>query len=230
MKDYLSDRQQQVLVNGVSSSPVSVLSGVPQGSVLAPLLFLIFINDLPIGLKCTVRLYADDCIIYHPVKCAEDVDVMQTDLDRIVTWCTEWQMKLNISKCYRVQFTNKKNKVHSSLSLQNSKIQTVDTVKYLGVTLTETLDWTTHIDTIISKAYRLLYFFQRNFKDAPQALKETLYFTNIRPVLEYACTTWDPSTAILQEKLERVQRRASRFVTGNYNFNVRSSEIINSLR
>lgn len=163
------------------------------------------------------------------MKRAEDVDVLQTDLDRIITWCTKWQMKLNISKCYHVQFTNKKNKVNCSLSLHNCKIQTVDTVKYLGVTLTDALDWTIHINAITSKAYRLLYFFQRNFKDAPQRLKETLYFTNIKPVLEYACTAWDPSTGILQDKLERVQKRAARFVTSNYNFNIRSSQIINSL-
>lgn len=108
IKDYLSGRKQCVVINGVSSSTADVLSGVPQGSVLGPLLFLIFINDFPLGLKSTVRLYADDCVLYCPVKCFDDTTVLQSDLDKIVSWCAQWQMSLNLTKCFHVQFNNKK--------------------------------------------------------------------------------------------------------------------------
>lgn len=88
-------------------------------------------------------------------------------------------------------------------------LQTADTVKYHGVALTNTSDWLIHIDAITSKAYHLLYFFESNFKDAPKTLKGALYFTNKKPVLQYACTASDPSTEIMQEKLERVRKRAA---------------------
>lgn len=193
--------------------------------MLGPLLFLIFINDLSDGLISNVRLYADDCVVYHPVQCAEDASVLQSDLEKICSWCDKWKMNLNIAKCYHVQFTNKKNKVSSSYFLNNVLVQCVNEVKYLGVTLTATLDWTSHIDKTCAKACRLLHFFQRNFKCAPKALKETLYLTNIRPIVQYACAAWDPFTIVLEDKLERVQKRAVRFVTGKYDYQIRSSQI-----
>lgn len=138
-------------------------------------------------------------------------------------------MDLNVAKCYHVQFTNKRKKVPSSYSLNNVLVQCVDEVKYLGVTLTAVLDWTSHIDITSAKACRLLHLFQRNFKYAPKPLKETLYLTNIRPMLEYACAAWDPFTKVLEDKLERVQKRAARFVTGIYDYKIRGSQIRENL-
>lgn len=123
----------------------------------------------------------------------------------------------------------KKKVVSRSYYLNSCAVQKVDQVKYLGVTFTATLDWTSHVDLITAKASRLIHFFQRNFSDAPQTLKETLYITNVRPILEYACVSWDPFTNVLKEKLERVQKRAARFVTGNYDFRIRSSGILQAL-
>lgn len=229
IKDYLHMREQRVVVNGASSSPVEVLSGVPQGSVLGPLLFLIFINDMPADLKCTVRLYADDCVLYLPVTCINDAKILQTDLDAVTSWCDKWKMSLNIKKCYHVKFTNKINKLVTSYRINETALQMCDKVRYLGVTFSSTMNWSAHVDTVAAKASRMLYFFQRNFKHAPTGLKETLYTTNIRPVLEYACQSWDPFTNKNIDKLERVQKRAARFVTANYDFTVRSSSIVDGL-
>lgn len=229
IKDYLHMREQRVVVNGASSSPVEVLSGVPQGSVLGPLLFLIFINDMPADLKSTVRLYADDCVIYLPVTCINDAKILQADLDAVTSWCDKWKMSLNIKKCYHVKFTNKINKLVTAYRINETALQMCDEVRYLGVTFSSTMNWSAHVDAVVAKASRMLYFFQRNFKHAPTGLKETLYVTNIRPVLEYACQSWDPFTNKNIDKLERVQKRASRFVTANYDFTVRSSSIVDGL-
>lgn len=118
-----------------------------------------------------------------------------------------------------------KEKFPSSYCLNNIALSTAKDVQYLGVTFSETLDWTNHVNSISAKAYRLLHFFRRNFKHSPSSLKATLYLTNIRPILEYACVIWDPYTINLTEKIERVQKQAARFVTGNYNFTTRGSRI-----
>lgn len=229
LKQYLIAREQRVVIGGTSSSPVEVLSGVPQGSVLGPLLFLVFVNDLPNGIRSNIRLYADDCVLYCPVKSVGDSRVLQADLFRVSDWCVQWKMNLNIAKCYHVTFTNKKKPLQCSYLLNNNVLQNVQQIKYLGVTLNSKLDWIDHIHATAAKASRLLYFFQRNFKHSPQSLKETLYFTNIRPILEYACAVWDPHTEVLKQQLERVQKRAARFVTGNFNFDIRSSVIRDNL-
>lgn len=138
-------------------------------------------------------------------------------------------MTLNTSKCYLMQFTNKKKKIWGNYNLNQSVLQTKDRVKYLGITFTAKLDWTAHVDGITARASCVFNLFKRNFKHTTPRLKETLYFTNVRPILEYGCVCWDPFTNILKDKLERVQKRAARFVTGNYNFKVRGSELREAL-
>uniref|UniRef100_A0A6G5A9M6 Reverse transcriptase domain-containing protein n=1 Tax=Rhipicephalus microplus TaxID=6941 RepID=A0A6G5A9M6_RHIMP len=107
LEAYLLDRNQRVILHGVRSSDVSVLSGVPQASVLGPLLFLIFINDLTEHLSCRVRLYADDCCIYREVSSESDSQLLQNDLNKIMSWCSTWNMTLNLSKCNLLRFTTK---------------------------------------------------------------------------------------------------------------------------
>ena len=96
---FLSGRSQQVALNGVLSSPVEVTSGVPQGSVLGPILFLVYINDIAAGIQSNLQLFADDCILYKPINCPEDHTVLQQDLNTLTDWATLWQMEFNIRKC-----------------------------------------------------------------------------------------------------------------------------------
>lgn len=218
IKNYLSERTQHVMINGIRSTGITVTSGVPQGSVLGPLLFLIYINDIVQGLQCNVRLYADDCVIYRNIINERDIISLQIDLNTIQTWCSTWCMSLNGAKCQFISFTRKRLPVRSEYHLDDISLERVQHYKYLGVYFSENLSWTRHIEHVTLKASRMLNLIRRNFHQAPRSVKEQLYNTNVRPILEYACAAWDPDTFCLVNKLERIQNRAARFVSGNYNF------------
>ena len=100
---WLSERSQKVVLDGQASDPVPVLSGVPQGSVLGPVLFLIFINDLLDNIRSSVRLFADDCVLYRNIKSPIDMQILQDDLNSLAQWVTDWQMKFNVAKCHSMR-------------------------------------------------------------------------------------------------------------------------------
>ena len=102
---WLSGRFQEVVLDGQASDPVPVLSGVPQGSVLGPVLFLIFINDLPENIRSSVRLFADDCVLYRNIESPTDCQILQDDLNRLAQWEADWQMKFNVAKCHSMRVT-----------------------------------------------------------------------------------------------------------------------------
>src|SRR5271170_5517985 len=106
---FLSDRTQKVVIDGLASDSVQVSSGVPQGSVLGPLLFLIYINDLPDKIKSKCRLFADDSLIYRKILTELDYLKLQQDLDKVFDWCKKWHMKLNLDKCEHMQVSSKRN-------------------------------------------------------------------------------------------------------------------------
>ena len=102
---WLSERSQKVMLDGLASDPVPVLSGVPQGSVLGPVLFLIFINDLPENIRSSVRLFADDCFLYRNIESPMACQTLQDDLNSLAQWETDWQMKFNVAKCHSMRVT-----------------------------------------------------------------------------------------------------------------------------
>ena len=100
IQSFLTNRTQKVVVDGVCSSPCNVTSGVPQGSVLDPVLFLIYINDITTNIHSQLRLFADDCLVHHPINSPEDHKIFQDDLDKLtILWADIWQMKFNVKKC-----------------------------------------------------------------------------------------------------------------------------------
>lgn len=215
---YLENRTQRVVLHGCQSDAVSVSSGVPQGSVLGPLLFLVFINDIVADLNCKVRLYADDCVIYHRITSLHDTCHLQNDLHSIQRWCKKWKMTLNAMKCQHITFSRSRKPILSKYVLDNVPLNTVTDFKYLGIYFSSNLSWKRQVEHVCSSASRTLNFLRRNFRAAPPKLKELLYFTHVRSIMEYACAAWDPQLAYLCEMLERVQNRAARFATGDYNF------------
>lgn len=216
--NYLSDRKQSVLINGVKSSNIDVTSGVPQGSVLGPLLFLIFINDITHSITSRIRLYADDCVVYREVNCRRDSTFLQEDISKIQNWCIKWNMSFNLGKCYHLRFTRKQNIYESTYFLDGQPLSVVREAKYLGIVFSDNLRWDRHVDFVAARASRMLCFLCRNFRKVPSKLKQTLYFTYVRPIIEYACELWDPYRLIHVNKLEKIQNRAARFVSNNYNF------------
>merc|ERR1711923_386122 len=105
IRSFLTDRSQRVVVDGHTSDEKPVLSGVPQGSVLGPILFLIFINDISDSIDSFLRLFADDCLLYREIKTREDQDMLQKDLDTLVKWAKKWGMEFNIKKCNILSIT-----------------------------------------------------------------------------------------------------------------------------
>ena len=143
ISSWLSGHSQQVVLDGQASDPVPVLSGVPQGSVLGPILFLIFINDLPDNIKSSVRLFADDCVLYRNVHSLQDCLILQEDLDSLGLWEANWQMKFNVAKCHSMRVTlhySHKQIIHD-YTLHQQALENVQSAKYLGITITENMDW-----------------------------------------------------------------------------------------
>lgn len=163
-----------------------------------------------------MRMFADDCIIYREITAENDVLQIQSDLDKIQAWCEKWEMKLNLDKTVCMKFTRKKITSRLSYTINNTALSPVTEYKYLGVYFTPSLCWHRQVDYTVAKASRALGFLRRNTRDFPQAVKALLYKSNVRSVLEYACTVWDPSTVTDKQKLERVQNLAVRYVLGTH--------------
>jgi hypothetical protein len=217
IRDFLHSRTQRVLVDGQMSLETDVTSGVPQGSVLGPLLFLIFINDLPECVSSsTTRLFADDSILYHRISSQADSLKLQKDLDALQEWERRWLMRFNATKCQVLQVTNKRHPLPAAYTVHGEVLEVVSSAKYLGVHLDSHLDFNTHINAITRKANGTRAFLQRNLSHCNQQIKATAYNTYVRPTVEFASAAWDPHTKGNINKIERVQRSAARFVVGDY--------------
>ena len=216
---FLNQRQQQVALEDNLSPPTDVVSGVPQGTVLGPLLFLTFINDLPDCVKLsTPKLFADDCLLFKRITSTTDSLQLQQDLAELEKWEETWQMKFNPSKCTAIRIAPSKTAavIPSLYSLHGQTLETTPSSKYLGVTINENLSWKKHIDQTVNKGNRTVGFLRRNLRECTTDVKAATYKTMVRPVLEYASTVWDPTCQQDIAALEQVQRRAARFVTNNY--------------
>lgn len=229
IKEYLSNRKQRVVLDGEKSQDMNVTSGVPQGSVLGPLLFFIYMNDVTAGITSSMRLFADDCVLYRIVKNQDDCELLQHDLNRFSEWCMKWGMSINSDKTVCMRFTKKKNAHSYTYVLKGKDITFVNEHKYLGIFFTSNLSWSRQIRYVCSRASRGLGFLRRNTKQFPLDTKALLYKTYIRPILEYACTVWDPWTAIDTERLERIQNLSVRFVCNDYSRNFSVSQAKSSL-
>lgn len=225
-KDFLSDRSQVVILNNASSHPSKVLSGVPQGSVLGPLFFLLYINDLPGHVSSKVKLYADDTLLYRVINTPNDAVILQQDLDSLSQWAHQWQMIFNASKCLHLTITRKSSPIQSKYFISNHAIQQVTSAKYLGITITNSLSWSEHITNITNKANSTRAFLQRNLNHCQIAVKSACYNTYVRPILEYASTIWSPYLSCDINRVEMVQRRSARFV---YNDFLRTSSVTSML-
>ena len=157
---FLCYRQQRVVVNplnGVKSDWGPVLSGVPQGTVLGPLLFYLHINVITADIESEISLFAVECVCYRIIKDKEDTLKLQRDIDRLENWARKWGMRFQPVKCNMIQLTRKHlNKIQASYTLEGAVLENVDTIKYLGVTITNDLKWNTHVSNICTKANKTL--------------------------------------------------------------------------
>lgn len=214
IKDFLEQRKQRVVVNGTCSGWRSITSGIPQGSVLGPILFLIFINDLPKVVKCLIKLFADDAKLYQVIRSEQDQEMLQNDIENASNWASLWKMFFNNKKCKHLQIGNKiyESKYFMPLEGGNTDIQKVKTEKDLGVTVDNKLTFRQHIANKVSTANRNLGIIFRTFTFLDQEMFLSLYKALVRPHLEYASIVWSPMYKKDRISLENVQRRATRLV------------------
>ena len=210
IKDFLRNRTQQVILNGQKSSSIPVTSGVPQGSVLGPLLFTMFVNDIPSVVLSPTFMFADDTKIFHFIRNRDDHATLQNDLNLLYDWSVRWQLKFNISKCKHVHF----GPVHQfgSYYLNGIEIDSVESQKDLGILFDHQLKFHLHTTDVAAKANRLLGLIRRCFDHLNSDMLVKLFVTVVRPTLEYCNSVWGPSLVLDQRKIERVQRRATRLL------------------
>ena len=208
IEEWLKDRKQRVCLNGVGSSWRAVSSGVPQGSALGPLLFLIFINDLGLDMGSMLMLFADDAKLGRVVNNEEDANCLQNDLDSAVGWTRVWQMLFNPEKCV-VMYIGVKNN-HFSYYIDGKKLRQVKTEKDLGVTLSNDLKVANQCVQACNAANRALGMISRTiqFRDSKTLLQ--LYKSLVRPCLEYCSPKWSPYYVKDRQLIEKVQRRSTK--------------------
>ena len=209
IQSFLSERSQPVIVDGSVSDKAPVVSGVPQGTVLGPLLFLLFISDLLNCVKAKTRLFANDCIIYQDKRCSNDCLQLQDDLNRLAYREEKWGMCFHPENSSVLRVTRSRWPVLHDYSLKGQILQAESHLKYLVVDLTASLTWNTHIDRVVKKGNSMLGFLQRNLQINNQDTKPSAYFTLVCPNLEYCSTVWSPYTSQAKHKIEMVQRRSA---------------------
>ena len=218
IRDFLVGRRQRVSVNGSVSDWAAVKSGVPQGSVLGPVLFVAFINDLPGAVSSMCAMYADDTKVHGPVNNSEDGDKLQKDLDALVDWADTWQLRFNADKC-KVLHMGKNNeqrcykmRKHGSsdrVTLEKSEIE-----RDLGVQVDKDLRFSQHIETQVNKANRLLGLIRRSYEHLDAESMQLLFVALVRPHLEFGNVVWSPRLEKDKKLVEGVQRRATKIIPG----------------
>ena len=215
---FLSQRSQRVVIRGTASESFAVTSGVPQGSVLGPVLFLIYINDLPLEIISPLSLFADDSKIFTKIiseknrkeNSIKGNEVLQNDLEAIKSWADKWKMSFNIDKC-KVMHLGSKNPKHV-YSMGGRNLMDTTTEKDLGVLFDSELEFDQHIRGLVNKANRMLGMIKLGFACMDKQIFMNLYPVLVRPLLEYCVQVWSPYKRKHIDLLEGVQRRATKLV------------------
>jgi hypothetical protein len=162
------------------------------------------------------RLFADDSLLYRVVDTLADQIQLQEDLRKLEKWADDWGMVFNPSKCYVMSINKGRSHQPKLYELCGVILKSVHHEKYLGVILTQDLTWRAHINKISTKANQKLGFIKRNLKGSPQDLKRLAYISLVRSGMEYASVIWDPHLSKDKDTLEKIQRRAARWITNNH--------------
>ena len=219
IKSYLKNRKQRVVIEGKHSQWHPVNSGVPQGSILGPLLFLIYTNDITDDIDSDILLFADDTCLLEPITDRLlSFNKINKDLQTLADWASQWLVKFNPTKTKYMIFSKKMNRPnYNPLFLQNKQLEEVKVLKHLGLTFNNKMTWDNHIDRICSDAGRRLSVIKRLPISITPFTKIHIYKTFIRPVLEYASVIFDNCTADASNKIEHIQRQAAISATRAYN-------------
>ena len=192
--DYLSSRKQRVVIDGVSSSFLEVTSGVPQGSVVGPLLFIIYVNEIPNETTHSkTPMFADDSKCYRQITSTDDEQLLQRDINSLQEWSVKWELSFNVQKCSVMRFTRKKNVMPADYHLANEEIKCVNIQKDLGIFISDDLKWSNQIAHVVAKANRMLGFLRRHCRQLTNIhCRRLLYLTLVRSHLSYGSEIGHP--------------------------------------
>ena len=216
LKNYLHNRKQRVCYEGAFSDWSTIKAGVPQGSILGPLLFIIYINDIVSDISSNIRLFADDTSVYvkvdNPTAAASTIN---SDLEKIKLWSQKWLVSFNPTKTESLVITKKRNKTpHPSVYFDNTIIKEVSEHKHLGLIISNNGQWKEHIEYISQNARKRLAILRSVQFKLDRATLEKIYISFIRPLLEYADVIWDNCSLENKKYLESLHLEAARIITG----------------
>lgn len=232
LESYLSNRVQQVIVNGFKSREFRVNSGVPQGSHAGPLLFSIYINDVIKSFKhSSFLLFADDLKLYRCVESAGDCELLQNDLNMLNNWCTKNGLCLNSSKCNVLRFSRRKDSDLFQYYLHGEPLVNVSEFKDLGVTMETSISFNKHLDVSIAKSNKMLGFLKRTTSQFTSIRVLCMLYTSlVRSILEYCCIIWSPLYTSHINRIERVQRNFIKYLCFKVNAQYSNDNYINILK
>ena len=197
---------------------------------MGPLLFLLYVNDIPSYVSSKVRLFADDAILYRKVDSATDASSLQKDLDALCRWESDWEMKFNSDKCFVMHMTTKREPRITTYNINHQALHTTKSHPYLGLILSSDCSWSSHINKITTSAKQTVGVIRRNFKSCSTKVKSHLYQSLARPKLEYGVCGWAPSTIEECKQLEAIQRYAARMCCNNYTRTASVTDMLNKLQ
>ena len=210
---FLTTRSQRVVINGQYSRWLPVVSGVPQGSILGPLLFILYIDDVKHAVQhSSIKVFADDISLYSQVSSNDDCSKLQADLLCVYQWSLKWQLKLNPNKCEALNISNKRSSISFDYYISSHPVLWSQKIKYPGVVINSKLKWNDHCQYVVHKATKCLNHLRRAMYGCTQEAKINAYKALVRPYLEYACAVWAPYTTRDNDLLESVQNRAARWI------------------
>jgi len=215
ISSYLNKRSQRVVLHSTESSLRPMNAGVPQGSVLGPLLFLIYVNDIADKLLSLTRLYADDSSLYYSASSVADIEgIINHDLNLLSHWAKQWLVKFNPNKTECLFFSLRKENQIPNLYFENTLVSMVEDHKHLGVTLSSNGKWNIHIETILQSASKVIGIMRKLKFTLNRNSLNQIFLSYIRPLLEYSSIVWAGCTEYQSNSLERLQHEAARIVTG----------------
>ena len=216
VEDFLRDRTQFVSINSASSSRVHVTSGVPQGSVLGPILFIYYINDMPDLVNCSMKIFADDTKAYMAIPTEKERDNLQDCIDKLNSWTDNWLLRFNTDKCkvLHIGRNNPRYNYYMTNGNDRNKIEETVAEKDLGVIIDPSLDFDAHITTMVKKANKLVGMLMRSICHKSKDIIIPLYKALIRSILEYGSAVWNPRLRKHINLIEGVQRRVTRCIIG----------------
>ena len=216
---FLRNRRQRVVVGDGISDEASVWSGIPQGSVIGPLLFVLFINDLPACVQTSVKIFADDTKVYTRSDKEGATNKLQNDLQKLQDWSDNWQLRFHPEKCSVMKLGKNKSKTKYCMysmdqgnNIREVPLKEIESEKDLGVTIDNSLNFKLHIAQITAKANRMVGIIRRSFNFLNEKTFTMLFKSLVRPLLEYGNTVWSPMHKSLEQDIENVQRRATKLI------------------